>query len=812
MTINKKKKEVFNRINIAFFGGLVALGLSSNAQLVTSTAMTPTELVESVLVGDGVVVSGVTYTGHPDAIGTFNGAATNVGLTSGIILTTGTVKNEVGGLGGEQRGPFGPNDTGSSGKANGEPGYAPLTAIAGVETQNAAILEFDFVPLSDSVRFRYVFGSDEYPEFVDEGFNDAFAFFISGPGFGGTYNMAQIPGGGGAVSIDNINNGPSNSGPCQNCSYYIQNGTGTESPYATSNFYIQYDGFTVVMEAVAKVECGETYHLKIAIADAGDQAYDSGIFLEANSLASYAPLEMNAALDLDGYGDGMTMAEGCESATITITRSHTVEALSLPVILSGSATEGIDYTDIPATINFAAGQSTVTFTFDVLSDALVEGTENLLIELNYPDPCGEDNFVDVELFIRDVDPLTGTVENVEAYCPGDEVELTVNVSGGLPSYSYLWETGDVTPTITVAPGVTTTYNVTVNDACLGIPLTVSGDVIVPEYPPLNVSTTPDTSVLCPNTPLVLTAEPFGGEGVYFYEWRVDGLLIGSSSFVNVSPMETTTYVLSVTDGCGSVISRDIIVTVIASVLQLEMSPDQLICPGDSAELWVIATEGLGDYTYYWLHSGETTSEVIVYPNETTTYTVSVEDACHTYDIKGITTVEVVRPKANFEILTRDPMENLLVSFQNTSIGGVTWDWDLGNDESSTLNSPTSTYNPWGTYEITLIAYNEIGCSDTVSKWLYVKPEFYFYAPNAFTPDDGRFNNSYAVSVIGAVQFEFQIFNRWGELIYQTTDQYFKWDGTYNGHFVPDDVVVYKVKITDREYIVHDYEGMITILR
>lgn len=803
---------MFNTVKIAFFGALVAFRLSSKAQLVTSTAMTPTELVESVLVGDGVVVSGVTYTGDPDAIGTFNGAATNVGLTSGIILTTGTVKNEVGGLGGEQRGPFGPNDTGSSGKANGEPGYAPLTAIAGVETHNAAILEFDFVPLSDSVRFRYVFGSDEYPEFVDEGYNDAFAFFISGPGFGGTYNMAQIPGGGGAVSIDNINNGPSNTGPCQNCSYYIQNGTGTESPYATSNYYIQYDGFTVVMEAVAKVECGETYHLKIAIADAGDQAYDSGIFLEANSLASYAPLEMDATLDLDGFGDGMTMAEGCETATVTITRSHTVEALSLPVILSGSATEGTDYTDIPATINFAAGQSTVTFSFDVLSDALSEGTENLLIELNYPDPCGEDNFVDVELFIQDVDPLTASVENVEAYCPGDEVELTVNVSGGLPAYTYLWETGDVTPTISVSPGVTTTYNVTVNDACLGIPLTVSGDVIVPEYPPLNVSTTPDTSVLCPNTPLVLTAEPFGGEGVYFYEWRVDGVLIGSSSFVNVSPMETTTYVLTVTDGCGSVISRDIIVTVIASVLQLEMSPDQLICPGDSAELWVIATDGLGDYTYYWLHSGETTSDVIVHPNETTTYTVSVEDACHTYDIKGFTTVEVVRPKANFEILTRDPMENLLVSFQNTSIGGVTWDWDLGNGEFSTLNSPTSTYNPWGTYEITLIAYNEIGCTDTVSKWLYVKPEFYFYAPNAFTPDDGRFNNSYEVSVIGAVQFEFQIFNRWGELIYQTTDQYFKWDGTYNGHLVPDDVVVYKVKITDREYIVHDYEGMITILR
>src|SRR5690606_34479356 len=126
-------------------------------------------------------------------------------------------------------------------------------AIAGVDTENAAILEFDFIPLSDTVRFRYVFGSDEYPEFVGEGYNDAFAFFISGPGFGGTYNMAQIPGGGGPVSIDNINNGPENEGPCQNCEYYNENGTGFESPFADSVFYIQYDGFTNVMEAVAKV-------------------------------------------------------------------------------------------------------------------------------------------------------------------------------------------------------------------------------------------------------------------------------------------------------------------------------------------------------------------------------------------------------------------------------------------------------------------------------------------------------------------------------------------------------------------------------
>lgn len=803
------------KINIKIAASLVItffFSVGLNAQLITNTGISPAALVEDVLVGDGVIVSDVSYTGTLEAIGSFNGSSTNVGLNSGIILTTGTVNDEVGGISGEQRGPFGPNDTGSSGKANGEPGYGPLTAIAGVDTENAAILEFDFVPQSDTVRFRYVFGSDEYPEFVDEGFNDAFAFFISGPGFGGTYNMAQIPGGGGPVSIDNINNGPTNSGPCQNCSYYNENGTGSESPFADSPFYIQYDGFTDVIEAVAEVQCGETYHLIIAIADAGDQAYDSGIFLEANSLSSFAAVEMEASLDLDGFGDGSSMAEGCETATITISRTNTEGPLTLPITTLGDATEGVDYEDVPNEVTFAPGVAEVSFTIEIYSDAIIEGSEELIIELNHPDPCGEDNFITVELTIEDIVPVEATINDVEVSCPGEEAELTVNVTGGLPAYSYLWNTGATTPTILVAPVTTTTYSVTVEDICTGIPAFAEGDIIVPVFPPLGVNTTPDTSVLCPNTPLVLASEGFGGNGTYTYAWYDDGVLISSAPYVNVSPMVTTSYTIRVQDGCGNVIEQIVTVTVIASVLELEMSPDQKICPGDEADLWVIATEGLGDYTYIWEHSGETTPEVMVSPNNTTTYTVSVQDACATYSIEGETRVEVIRPMANFEILTKDPMVDLLVSFKNTSVDGVTWDWDLGNGDFSNDHSPTSTYNPSGWYEITLIAYNEIGCSDTVTKPLYVKPEFYVYAPNAFTPDDGRFNNEYSVSVIGAIQFEFQIFNRWGEMIYATSDQYFSWDGTYNGHLVSDNVLVYRMTVTDRQYEVHEYEGTITLLR
>ena len=550
----------------------------------------------------------------------------------------------------------------------------------------------------------------------------------------------------------------------------------------------------------------------IAIADAGDQAYDSGIFLEANSLSSFAAVEMEASLDLDGFGDGSSMAEGCETATITISRTNTEGPLTLPITTLGDATEGVDYEDVPNEVTFAPGVAEVSFTIEIYSDAIIEGSEELIIELNHPDPCGEDNFITVELTIEDIVPVEATINDVEVSCPGEEAELTVNVTGGLPAYSYLWNTGATTPTILVAPVTTTTYSVTVEDICTGIPAFAEGDIIVPVFPPLGVNTTPDTSVLCPNTPLVLASEGFGGNGTYTYAWYDDGVLISSAPYVNVSPMVTTSYTIRVQDGCGNVIEQIVTVTVIASVLELEMSPDQKICPGDEADLWVIATEGLGDYTYIWEHSGETTPEVMVSPNNTTTYTVSVQDACATYSIEGETRVEVIRPMANFEILTKDPMVDLLVSFKNTSVDGVTWDWDLGNGDFSNDHSPTSTYNPSGWYEITLIAYNEIGCSDTVTKPLYVKPEFYVYAPNAFTPDDGRFNNEYSVSVIGAIQFEFQIFNRWGEMIYATSDQYFSWDGTYNGHLVSDNVLVYRMTVTDRQYEVHEYEGTITLLR
>jgi gliding motility-associated-like protein len=796
-----KRYKIFTIIAFLSFSNL---GLT---QLVTSTAQSPVQLVENVLVGGGVNISNVTYTGHEDAIGSFNGANTNLGLSSGIIMTTGTVLNTgTGGIFGGQEGPHGPNNTGSAGTNNGEPGYAPLAAISGPneESYNAAILEFDFEPQSDSIRFRYVFGSEEYPEFVDD-VNDVFAFFISGPGFGGEVNMALIPGTNQPITINTVNANV-------NTAYFIDNGDGSEAPQNGGDNYIQYDGFTVVLEASAQVQCGETYHLKIAISDIQDGAYDSGIFLEANSLDSQAPIEVTSSSTFNLPEN--KIAEGCEEGTVTITRNSggVNGALVLPITVSGTATEGVDYGNIPSSVTFAPGQTSISFSFDIYGDGLVEGDETVKIEFDYPDPCGNSNLISADFKIIDVDPLVVTIPEQTVNCAGDEAVLTGVITGGIDQYSYTWSTGDNTQSITVSPEVTTDYTLSVVDLCVTTPVEGVGTVNVPVYPPATIVVTDDVIVLCPNTPQTLNAEASGGQGNFTYEWLNNGEVIAASSAVTVSPLETATYTVRVTDGCGTKSEENVLFTVTTPLLTIQMKEDQIVCPGGTANIWVKASGGLGDFTYYWYDNGSTDSIRTVQPPISTLYTVAVEDGCHTYFIDGETKVTIVRPYASFNVISSDPVEGEDVLFQNNSDAAVSWEWDFSNGETSVRYEPSTSYDTWGWQKVTLVATNEIGCKDTLYRMIYIKPEFYFYAPNAFTPDVDAINKTYAVSVTGAKEMEFYIYTRWGELIYQTTDIYFNWDGSYKGSTVQDGVLVYRAKVTDLENVVHELFGTITVLK
>jgi gliding motility-associated-like protein len=760
---------------------ILCLSFYSKGQLQTSTSQTPTGLVQNVLLGPGVSVSNISYTGSSTAIGSFTATGTNLGISNGIVMTTGTVINN-------NNGPHGPNNSGSSGFNNNQGGYSQLSnLIGGTQTFNAAILEFDFIPYSDTVRFKYVFGSEEYPEYVGSDFNDVFAFFISGPGISGLQNIAKLPNGT-PVTINNINAG-------SNASFFVNNGNGSQSPFNSSAQYIQYDGFTKVLEAVSRVECGETYHLVIAIADAQDGILDSGIFLEANSLTSITPVEIASTLSFQAFpGQSNVMAEGCVTTTVTLKRNgNTSNALTIPINVSGTAIEGTDYTNIPNTITFPPGQSQVSFTFDALSDAIIEGLETIILSFPISDPCGNITPIVLDLGINDVEDVNVTVQSSDVLCPGDPLELIAVATGGVGPYVYSWNTGDNTSSIFVSPTSTSVYTVSVTDNCLNQTATGSGTVNVPVYPPLVLDETDDITEICPYIPTTLESNASGGAGNFSYQWSSSmPETLGILPTQEVLPSTTTTYTVLVTDQCGVTETANIVYTITSPPLLTSMSPNIEICPGDSTNIFVNSSGGYGQHYYNWLHSGETTSSVWVQPIVSTNYIVSVSDECQTFSVEDTTRVIVVKPQADFVVSSTTLFNNLPITFQNLSTNAVDYQWSFGDGNSSTLVHPNNTYIDPGHYIIQLIAIDNKGCLDSITHPIFIEEEYYVYVPNTFTPDGNRFNNEFSASTFGIKSLEVNIYNRWGQNVFNSKDKNFRWDGTYKNLVSPDGVYTYKM--------------------
>jgi hypothetical protein len=244
-----------------------ALGLQS-AQAVTVTPTGDATTLVDTLVGNnsGITVLNATYTGAANASGVFNNGG-NIGIDSGIILTSG---NAVGAVG--------PNDIASYTGNNGVAGDSQLSALAGgASTFDASTLAFDFTTTTGSISFSYIFASEEYPEYVNSGFSDVFGFYVNGT------NIALVPGTSSPVSIDTINSG-------LNSSYYVSN-SGTSLNLVST----QYDGLTTVLTAtISGLSIGSINTLKLSIADVGDSAYDSAVFLQAGSLSSSATPQLSA--------------------------------------------------------------------------------------------------------------------------------------------------------------------------------------------------------------------------------------------------------------------------------------------------------------------------------------------------------------------------------------------------------------------------------------------------------------------------------------------------------------------------------------
>lgn len=735
-----------------FFVFLIILlsSRSSHAQLQVISQSNAQALVDY-LVGQGVSVSNINLRADSRGTGLFkNLGGTTIGIDSGIVLTNGRAKTE-GNLWGVDGNGFIP--------AHGLPTEAfasleqfPLSSPSGDrdleallrlnenETHDACILEFDFVPLGDTIKFNYVFSSEEYPGFTCTEFNDAFAFFISGPGIVGLQNIALIPGSAFPVTINNINDDVCALYP----QYYVNNFT---------NKFFTHNGHTTIFSAVSKVEPCQTYHLKLVIADVADGILDSGVFLEAKSLSSNA-VSLHNTTQVDQQNNSY-LVEGCATGSFKVRRPRP-ETAPLPVTLTyaGTVTNGVDVQLLPVLITIPANQTEVTVNVVPIIDNIPEGIE--VLKIYALAGCGVIPTDSTVIQIRDYDTL-GISPDTVILCKNNTIMLTAT-----PGYSiYTWDPNPTlsnlnirTPIASPVAPFTTYYCTATEGTCHGrdsslvivkmLDLVSKKDInckdaatgeihvsggsewtgpvhysinnaayqadsnflnlpagmytvrirdasgcidslvinLIQAYPDLLITGIPVIPVTCMGggSDGLVTVNPAGGKAPYSYS--ADGINFQSSNVFHLPPGN---YTITLRDDNNCTTTQAIIVAV-DNIITLEAGADHSICEGRSQQLFA-TSNALG---FSWTPAASLDNSAIrnpvATPVVTTRYYITASmGICSRTD--SVTVFVKPAPIAN-----AGPDQTICYG-QNTRLngsGGTAYYWSpSGNLDNARIASPTA---------------------------------------------------------------------------------------------------------------------------
>lgn len=569
--------------------------VSPLAAQLTVTPSNNGQTLANTITANGVIVSNVTFNCPTDAAGTFNGAASNIGLSSGVLLTTGQATLAVG-----------PNSGGGTGLNNGGSNDPDLDSISGVPTFDACVLEFDLVPYCDTIEIQYVFGSDEYDEFVCSNVNDVFAFIISGPGYPTPTNVAVIPGTNIPVAINSVNNGsvgasgsPQGAGcDTTNSTYFVSNNNGTT---------IEYDGFTTVLSAFAPVQPCQQYHLKLAIADGGDGVWDSGVFLELNGISCTTIPQFVSVDPYINHPTSTVLVEDCIDGGFEFGRGGNIsQPATINYQIGGTAANGIDFTTfLTGSVTFPANVANVNVPIAPVADGLTEGLENIIVIVQ--DSLCFGSQADTAILEIDDLPVADAGPDLN-FCAGDTGQLQgVPVTGG--TYQWVPVAGLSDPAIpdplvslTTAGSFDYLFNVSLANGCIATDTAV---VVIEPRP--DITMFPDASFCEGEGGAQIGAIASGGLAPLYYTWWCDststfcGL---DSAFDNdpfANPTVSTWYYAQITgsNGCKSAIDS-MFVTVLPKPT-VDAGPDQYICP-DSAPGVIInptVSNGVGPFTYQW---------------------------------------------------------------------------------------------------------------------------------------------------------------------------------------------------------------------
>ncbi len=491
-------------------------------------------VINKILIGNGVEVSNCTFNGSTanlrdffcNAMGIFSTGDTlhGLGMTDGIILSTGHV--------GLARGPnqyYNGNTPRPC--ANAEWTDPVLEEIATGTLNSCATIEFDFSFEGDSLKFRYVFASEEYPEWVCTGYNDVFGFFITGPNpihpdsMYVNHNLALVPGTDIPISINSVNIGEGGNPAQAGCDY-------SNSQYFIPNdtcWWMEYDGYTTVLTAQAAIVPCQTYHIRMAIANVSDDTYESAVFIEAESFS--ANLITTQYLNPTTPANPLDIHEACYGIDIVFSRPKPMTySKTIPLIVQGTATNGEDYNYIPDSLIFPDSATSITLSINPIWDSIAEDMET--IKLIYQvSPCGWDT---VEIKLLDCEHLNAYVEYTPPIQTDTAVILTAMVQGGFvhsgSDYLYIWNTNDTAKTITVPTVPDGYYWFYAYDKCNNIVFSDTVWIGIMD----NFATTSNDTSICKGQAITLYV--YGGDSQL---WSTGD----TANTITVVPLQTTRYIV-----------------------------------------------------------------------------------------------------------------------------------------------------------------------------------------------------------------------------------------------------------------------------
>ena len=739
---------------IAILFLILSIASDSFAQFSVFASSNANALVNQI-VGSGVQISNVTLNCNSLASGIFTSTNTNLGLSSGIILSTAEVAEAIG-----------PNDSpggtllGNEGCFNSSESFFDndILGIEPLAKYDGCALEFDLKPACNVLKLKYVFASEEYPEYVSQGYNDAFGFFISGPNpAGGSYvaqNIALLPGTTIPVSIDNVN-------ATTNANYYVNNQNGND---------IEYDGFTTPFISSIDVTTCSSYHLKFVIADAGDCRYSSAVLLSQGGLT-------------------------CEASQSPQTSANVV-----PVTCSNNGSATLNVQNYSGNITYfwqPTGQTSSSVSN--LSPGTYTCTLGFLL------PCPFTQTISVNVPGDNAFTISTTTQN--SYCNTASGVATVSGSGGTLPYSLpTWNTlpqQNSTIVDSLLPGI---YTVSMSDAA-GCNLTST--VTIGNTTPAIIFNNEIIQSTCGSSNGIINIDSIsGGIAPYNYYWNTTPILFNQP----LTSVPAGTYSLTISDANNCLINRTFTITNSDSLLAAIFVTNES-CNLENGSIDVEIINGVAPYQWNW--SNGAVNQDSLSDLDEGQYSVSIQDAtgCHFSDQITISNNNYVFIGSPFTI---PPQPKVDEGFQLGIDLSSGWQVNeiLINNELQFFNDSLIDLlvNDMGSYEAVFYLSNSFGCLDTVKHQFEINDELTLYIPNAFVPNKTAINNTWKVYGILIKTISIVIYDRWGELIFESTDIEKGWDGTFSGKNCQEDTYVYKISAEDFYGNQKQYSGHINLIR